>query len=452
MKERQNWARNHSKALYAVIFSLYMFEFQLFAYLEGTVNGVLSKGHYLTYTLLSVGFIFFGASRILISGERGRQLFIIMMNLLFAASILGILFPSALFPAFVLTHLAALSLGCLGGAVYYFAALEFHMSRRAGIIMGLCASVPYILQFIMTPILQERLFNVILLMLLTGAIAYFVITNPKYYILQNPLPYSEETEEYNKNLFRDKFRVLSVFFLTMLLGVYMEQSWSAAEVNMYGWQRLCAIPGYFFIGAFADHKKHKHMDLAMICCYAFFSLGVYNPGNTGLSLAVFYFLAGVYTGYLCLAFWFLAPRTRHPEIWASLGRTLSLFEGFMGIGFYYVQRGGLLERFILGSVTLFMFFLLYYTSPKAAEEIAAPKAPGDSDGSMDGFDSFCDLHGFTPRERDVMKLLLSSDESMKKISSELGISERMLYRYMSNLYEKTGAENRSGLVKKYYRL
>lgn len=32
--------------LYAVLFSLYMLEFQLFFYLEGTIDGVLSRDHY----------------------------------------------------------------------------------------------------------------------------------------------------------------------------------------------------------------------------------------------------------------------------------------------------------------------------------------------------------------------------------------------------------------------
>jgi DNA-binding CsgD family transcriptional regulator len=36
------------------------------------------------------------------------------------------------------------------------------------------------------------------------------------------------------------------------------------------------------------------------------------------------------------------------------------------------------------------------------------------------------------------------------VSNKLGISERMLYRYMKSLYEKVGAENRAGLVKRYY--
>lgn len=447
----QNSVRKCSTVLYALIFSLYMFGFQLFSYLEGTVNGVLSIGHYFTYILLSSGFILFGAFRMMISGEKERQFFLIMTNILFAGAILGLLFPVNILPAFVLINIASLSLGCLGGAVYYFVAMELHMNIHAGMIMSVCASVPYILQFLMTPVLHDRLFNVILLALLTGVISFFVITNPKDYILQNPLPYSEETEDYKRSLSMDIFRVLSVFFLTMLLGVYMEQSWSVGQiadgVDMYGWQRLCAIPGYFFTGAFADHKKHKHLNIAVLCCYAFFAMGVYNAGNIGLSLAVFYFLAGVYTGYLNLAFWFLAPRTSHPEMWACLGRTLSLFEGLIGIAFFQVQRGGMLERLISGSILMCMFLLLYLDGQNKSDK---SPALNEDVKAEDPFEAFCDIHNLTPRERDVMQQLLESDESMKTISTMLGISERMLYRYMNSLYEKVGAENRAGLVKRYY--
>lgn len=56
----------------------------------------------------------------------------------------------------------------------------------------------------------------------------------------------------------------------------------------------------------------------------------------------------------------------------------------------------------------------------------------------------------TPREGDVIKCLLESDTSMKVIADQLEISERMLYRYMKQLYEKTGTENRAGLIKSYY--
>ena len=94
--------------------------------------------------------------------------------------------------------------------------------------------------------------------------------------------------------------------------------------------------------------------------------------------------------------------------------------------------------------------LLYRERTKAGDEASVSRDTGEAEDIFDHFGDFCDLHGYTPRERDVMNLLLRSDESMKNISVALGISERMLYRYMNSLYEKTGTENRAGLVKKYY--
>jgi DNA-binding NarL/FixJ family response regulator len=80
---------------------------------------------------------------------------------------------------------------------------------------------------------------------------------------------------------------------------------------------------------------------------------------------------------------------------------------------------------------LFSIFLLLYLGSSKNE--AEKTGSNDKDGSKDDeddetkrFDLFCERYNFTPRERDVMRLLISSDESMKNISSELKISERML--------------------------
>ena len=66
------------------------------------------------------------------------------------------------------------------------------------------------------------------------------------------------------------------------------------------------------------------------------------------------------------------------------------------------------------------------------------------------FLAFTKKYHFTPRECDVLKELLTSDDTMKNIAEALGISERMLYRYMNNLYQKTGVETRAALMKLYY--
>ena len=229
---------------------------------------------------------------------------------------------------FLLT--AGVSLGCLGGAVYYFMAVEFYMKNNAGLVMALAASVPYILQQLLTPLMGNKLINFAILVVLFCTITFFAIAHPNDFILDDSLPFAEETSDYRRSLVSDKLRVLIMFPAALIIAIYMEYTWGEAlrveAVNMYGWQRFAAILGCFYIGCLADYKKHRYMDVALVAAFLLYTFGTYMSGKAGMRLAFFYFLAGVYTGYLNIAFWFLAPKTRHPELWACLGRVLSLFE------------------------------------------------------------------------------------------------------------------------------
>ncbi|MBQ8934737.1 MAG: hypothetical protein IJ061_10725 [Lachnospiraceae bacterium] len=66
------------------------------------------------------------------------------------------------------------------------------------------------------------------------------------------------------------------------------------------------------------------------------------------------------------------------------------------------------------------------------------------------FASFCETYGLTPREAEIMQTILRSDLPTTRLSSELHVSERTLYRHLSALYQKTGTDSRVGLLMKYY--
>ena len=55
----------------------------------------------------------------------------------------------------------------------------------------------------------------------------------------------------------------------------------------------------------------------------------------------------------------------------------------------------------------------------------------------DKFQAFVKNYALTNREQDVLRLLLSSDESAQVIAEQLYISRAALYRYMASLNEKT---------------
>lgn len=62
---------------------------------------------------------------------------------------------------------------------------------------------------------------------------------------------------------------------------------------------------------------------------------------------------------------------------------------------------------------------------------------------------FCESCRLTPRESEVLQKLLESDDSLQLIAADLSISVRMVQRYVTAIYEKTGAKSRTGLHQRY---
>ena len=62
---------------------------------------------------------------------------------------------------------------------------------------------------------------------------------------------------------------------------------------------------------------------------------------------------------------------------------------------------------------------------------------------------FCESCRLTPPESDVLQKLLESDDSLQLIAADLSISVRMVQRYVTSIYEKTGAKSRTGLHQRY---
>ena len=466
------------KVIYAVLFSLYMLEFQVFMFIEGTIDGVLSVKHYVTWMLVSLGFISFWLLRTVISDADKRQYAMMLINLAFVVSVSLLIFAenSALKGAMVL--LAGLLIGCLGAATYFFCACEYCMDRHLGLIMAVSTSVPYIIQYLFTPAFRNVYVQIITMLLLFSLVSYIAMRHPRDYILEDMLPYNKDTDEYKRKKKKKKKKILAFFFVMLIIGVYMEQTWSSGalngDVNMYGIPRLFVIPGYFYVGFFTDYKERKYLELSALLAFSFFALATYSSNGAYLRLIFFYFIAGVYTGYLNAAFWHIAPRTEKPELWASLGRVLSFFEGILGIVFMHINADSMLQTFIECIFILIIVFAAYrlaagfkakayvydayvakfdsYINPAGqVSDVEEEALHGVDVDPTIKFDKYCTEFEFTPRERDVLNILLSSDESMKIIAGKLNISERMLYRYMNSLYEKTGTQTRASLLKSYYK-
>ena len=56
----------------------------------------------------------------------------------------------------------------------------------------------------------------------------------------------------------------------------------------------------------------------------------------------------------------------------------------------------------------------------------------------------------TSKEQDVMRLLICSDATIKELSHDLMVSERVCQRHLTSIYEKTETKSRLSLLMKFY--
>ena len=64
--------------------------------------------------------------------------------------------------------------------------------------------------------------------------------------------------------------------------------------------------------------------------------------------------------------------------------------------------------------------------------------------------AFAEKFELTPRETEVLEIILTKDGTTKELAKELMISERVCQRYLTSIYDKTGCDSKVGLILYYY--
>ena len=95
---------------------------------------------------------------------------------------------------------------------------------------------------------------------------------------------------------------------------------------------------------------------------------------------------------------------------------------------------------VLFACTLALFFFLYQT-------LYAPSAPVEL-SEHERFERFSARHDLSPREREVLRLLLA-ERTNAEIAGELFVSEATVKFHVRNLLKKTGCKNRTEIVASY---
>ena len=428
------------------------------------VGGDIMFMRYVPGILRTLGFISFYVSRHFLEGERIRKITLIIAGAVYLASTIPlVILPFNLYMMIPVLTLS-LAIGHLGGLVYYCMSLAFSVSGHKGKVIGAASSVSILMQYLLTGYMTSAV-KLVFSLCLFLLIIYMSIMPPADYVLEDALPYAVGSEAFEHKVNRQLILIISIVLICTLLAcrtdiAFVSMSYEG-NINIYSYPRLFMIAGYLTMGYVADLKDHRIFNTVF---FAFVLLSavltVMPSAKSGYTffLSIYYLYISIYIFFYTYGFISIAPRTGKPELWASVGRPLSdLFTAVISV---IMIRLGTDDAgstpffftlyYVLLLIVLYMLMSFINTDPNLSEAGAGEDAYGDMDtGAVLSMDEWLDNYPLTPRERDVAFLLIESDAPIKAIAAELGISERSVYRFAASIYEKTGADNRTGLVKKF---
>jgi len=436
----------------------------------------------LRYVSLAAGFVLFSAMRSLVARPKDRLVLLIGMNIGYLAGILGAFFLTDGSGVAVFFNVAvALMLGLLGGFTNYCMAMGLTESRFSGRIFGISGAVAFLLQVLCERMVFARFILVAVLLMGFGLTAWFVRRYSEIWLLEDAPEYASADDEEHR--LSAAVIVLGMFVCVMFgvpsfLGDAMQWNLMRHENVMfsYTWPRLGGCIGYLLLGMAADIGKRRYLPLVclsgeFLLCLTFFGFGAENPSS--MALFLYSTLMLCWNGWHTLFFWDFAPKTRRPDLWANVGRSISTV--ILGIAALWVPEisAGAAVGICVAVLVVVMILLAFYgmLPEKSASSVTGKetswveeKAAGEEKGLESNAQTeaaksrdpgmrirlFAERYALTPREVEIVQLVLMDDSSIKELAPKLAMSERVLYRHLSSIYEKTGTDGRLALLRLYF--
>ena len=225
------------------------------------------------------------------------------------------------------------------------------------------------------------------------------------------------------------------------------------------WPRLFLAASGLVAGIVFDIRERRYMGFVMfgVMLLSIISILAVEAGASPvIGLIVFFFSSGFFVTFFTTMFLQLALRT--PQLWAGMGRAANNVCAFTisGASLALTQAG--VVAVMIASIVLFMLastaFIgagLFRLPPTARERkvIEAGLATENAPSAEELQAEFIARYGLTPRETDVLRAVACDERPLKQIADDLGISLRMVQRHLTNIYEKTGTQTRTGLTKEF---
>lgn len=436
-----------------VLFIIYLFEFMMTQIVVDHLlySGALSQWgvvlHYVMTSIIALGFISFGISRRIFAGIKIQKRLFIITYAVYFLGMTGACLLSHPVLSVCFSYIAIFALSFLGGAIYYYVAEGFVMHPYKCRIMGCCSAVAVLLQMALQNLMG---FSGILVVILLGfALAVFgTVQLDNEWMFDEPLEFAADKDKQELASKKDVIvRMILIAFIFILISVTDKlcvEVTASGDTIMYAWPRFGLAIAYILIGFLADIGHGRYLFLITLCSLlpTIFVPFIMQAGYGAAGMFVYYMVVGSQILCASLIFWEVAPRTAFPELFSSMGRSLN---SFVEILLIMPFLSGFIPGIILETVMLIGIVILM-----SLGGLLSPAPAGIKETEINRTTLFSERFSLTPREKDLLEILINNDNNMKEVASKLSVSERVAYRHLKNIYEKTGTSSRHQLMKKFY--
>lgn len=395
-------------------------------------------------------------------------------------------------------------LGILGSSIHYLCSLLLIQDSLLPAVVGFGYAFGILLQFINNNFVSNTAISALILSLSLVLLLFLLTRIRLKHTVRTDAPLKTRILTLHPLrtglLLADIIALMTCIFST--LDSEMTLLHATGELNLGSLPRLLLALSGICAGILFSKIRERYQNLFMFCVMLFSTICVVLlqvDGSILISCIIFYLSAGIFAVYFTVSFMNLSYHTRIPSLWAGLGRAVNnlcavcisqLTMMLVSSGNPAVIYTVTLVIFVITGIALFVYTIQAdtYVAPSdptlhamdilSGSAVASsedsqhlfsgssdchtkstapviPASPGPSRPSSTSdrelhFRQFSDHFALTDREKEVLKVLLTSDENMQELADRLYISRTMLYRHVASLNKKTSTKSRISLIQFYY--
>lgn len=252
---------------------------------------------------------------------------------------------------------------------------------------------------------------------------------------------------------------------------------ATGAVDLGDWPRLLLVVSSLVAGALFDLHGRSYMNIGMTCAAILSTLSFFvlivdgNGGNELAATIIFYLGSGFFVVFFTTKYAAVSLYARWSYFWPCMGRVVnnvcSMFVTAPAVAIISSQNvlaavGAALVMFVGIAITLLGQLgrraddvVMQDGLPLATDDLGADLASACSDPEPveaaeltpdERLDAFVATFGLTERERDILEVLVVSDQSVQDIATTLFLSRSTLYRHISSINKKAGTASRVALI------